>query len=69
MSKLEQVPPKTPVIDLIERVPKVGKPIGAVLRGLRGPWRRRHEKRVQDYIDRTYHDKLRVGEPEREDSP
>lgn len=66
---IDEVPPKTPVIDLVERIPKVGKPLGVFLRAARPWWRRRHEKRVQDYIDAQYHDKLRNGQPEREDSP
>jgi hypothetical protein len=65
--ELRQVPPRTPVIDLIERIPKIGKPVGKVLRAVRPFWRRRHEKRVQDEIDRRYHDKLRHGE--RDDTP
>jgi len=69
MSKLEEVPPKTPWIDEIEKVPKVGKFIGGVMRLFRGPWRRRHEKKVQDEIDRRFHDKLRHGEPDRSDTP
>lgn len=69
MSKLEEVPPKTPIIDQIERLPKVGKLIGGVLRVFRRPWMRRREKKVQDEIDRRYHDKLRHGQPERSDTP
>lgn len=64
MSKLEEVPPKTPWIDRVETIPKAGPIIGAFMRLLRGPWRRRHEKKVQDEIDRRYHDRLRNGQPE-----
>jgi hypothetical protein len=67
MSKIEEVPPKTPLINLIERIPKVGKPIGSALRAVRPWWRRRHEKRVQDHIDKTWH--ASVGKPERDDTP
>jgi hypothetical protein len=66
---IEEVKPKTPIIDLVETIPKIGKPIANALRAVRPWWRRRHEKRVQDYVDRTYHDKLRNGLPERDDVP
>ena len=61
---INEVPPKTPVIDFVEGIPKIGKPLGGVLRALRRPWLRRHEKRVQDRIDRDFHDKLRNGQGE-----
>lgn len=69
MGDIREVKPKTPVIDFVESIPKVGPVLGGLMRALRGPWRRRHERRVQDQIDRDFHDKLRNGLPEREDVP
>jgi len=64
MSEIKEVKPKTPIIDLVESIPTVGPPIATLLRAARPWWRRRHEKRVQDQIDKTYHDRLRMGEKE-----
>ena len=61
---INEVPPKTPIIDFVETIPKIGKPLAQAMRFMRGPWRRRHEKKVQDEIDRRYHDKLRNGQGE-----
>lgn len=69
MGDIREVKPKTPFADLVEKIPKVGPPVARFMRAARPFWRRRHEKSVQDYIDRTYHDKLRNGQPEREDVP
>ncbi len=61
---IREVPPKTPFIDQIERIPKVGRVVGVVLRALRRPWLRRHERKVQDDIDKRFHDRLRNGQGE-----
>lgn len=66
---LEEVPPKTPIIDFIESIPKIGPVLAPVLRAGRPRWMRRREKRVQDQIDRDWHDALRQGKPDREDNP
>jgi hypothetical protein len=69
MGKLEEVPQPTPVIDAIEGTGKVGKVAGWFLR-IGKAWReRRARKKAQEYVDRTWHDALRVGQPEREDEP
>jgi hypothetical protein len=62
-----EVPPKTPWADRAEKIPKVGRVIAAFMRSARPWWRRRHEKKVQDHIDREWHGK--VGKPERKDTP
>lgn len=62
MSEIKQVPPKTPIIDALERIPKVGPVLGGVLRAVRPWWRRRHERKIQDQIDKQWHDRFRDGE-------
>ncbi len=59
---LERVPEKTPILDSAE---SAGGRIGLIARIVR-PFKevaeRIRRRRQQRYIDRTYHDKLRVGE-------
>jgi hypothetical protein len=66
---IREVPPKTPIIDAIEGLGKGGKVVGGVLRALRRPFLMRRQAKQQEYIDKHHHDKLRHGQPERDDVP
>lgn len=59
---IEQVPPKTPILDAAEaRGGRIGL-LATIARPFRAIAARLHRRRVQKHIDETYHDKLRVGE-------
>lgn len=66
---LERVPPKTPVLDAAESAGGRVGVIATLLRPFREWAAARKRARDQAYIDRTHHDALRVGQPEREDVP
>jgi hypothetical protein len=69
MSELREVPPKTPVIDAVEQTGKFGRIVALVLRPLKRWREKRARKKAQEYINKRWHDPLRVGEPERSDTP
>lgn len=56
---LERVPDKTPILDAAEASGgRVGL-IARILRPLKAWQERRARRKAQEYIDRTYHDRLR----------
>lgn len=67
--ELREVQQPAPVIEEIEARGERGRVVGGILRVLRYLFRRRHEAKVQAEVNRRWHDKLRVGAPEREDMP
>ncbi len=69
MSELREVPPKTPILDAAEASGgRVGL-IARILRPFKAIGERIRRRRQQRHIDRTYHDALRVGTPELDDTP
>lgn len=61
---IERVPPKEPILDAAE---SSGGKLGLIARILRPlkAWReKRARKKAQEYVDKHWHDKLRVGEHE-----
>jgi hypothetical protein len=67
--ELREVPPKTPLIDAVEQTGKVGRIVGFFLRPLKAWREKRARKKAQEHIDKRWHDPLRVGKPERSDTP
>ena len=69
MSELREVPPKTPILDAAEaQGGRVGL-VAAIVRPLKRVFDRIRQRRAQRKIDKRWHDDLRVGKPEREDTP
>lgn len=62
--ELREVPPKTPVIDMVEEVPKVGGILSRIFRALRTPFLMRRRAKQQKQITERWH--TPQGQPERE---
>lgn len=66
---IEEVPPKTPILDAAQaRGGRIGF-VAFILRPFKAIAERIHRRRVQKQVDERWHDALRQGAPDREDTP